>query len=84
MHPGKDMSGLKGMRFIIKDELSGITDYQGYIDNQWVLFEYDPKNDLLVYEFDSMVPISKKNHELEIRLSDALGNLRVYHTVFQR
>ena len=47
-----DYTGKKELRFTISDELSGIDTYEGYIDNHWALFEYDPKNDLLLYRFD--------------------------------
>lgn len=32
----------------IEDDLSGIKSYEGKINNQWVLFEYDNKNDLII------------------------------------
>lgn len=83
-YSGKDLDAQADLRLEVKDDLSGIASYNGYIDNQWVLFEYDPKNDLLTYEFDSKVPISKKNHELEVYLSDEKGNTNVYHTIFYR
>jgi hypothetical protein len=83
-HSGKDFSNMPGMRFTVVDELSGINEYRGLIDNQWVLFEYDPKNDLLFYEFDKRMPISKKNHELEIYLSDMVGNTKIFHSTFFR
>lgn len=83
-HKGKDYSNLPGMRFYVKDKLSGIDKYNGFIDNQWVLFEYDPKNDLLLYEFDEHVPVSKKNHELEVHLIDVMGNETVLQSSFYR
>jgi hypothetical protein len=49
-----------------------------------VLFEYDPKNDLLSYEFDDRVPILEKKRDLEIHLTDAKGNKTIYQTVFIR
>ncbi len=82
--PGKQLTSQPGIRFRIEDELSGIDSYRGFIDNQWVLFQYDPKNDLLFYEFDKMVPKSKKNHELEIHLTDDRGNKTMYQTTFFR
>ena len=83
-HSGKDLSSQADLRLSVKDDLSGIQSYNGYIDNQWVLFEYDPKNELLFYQFDKRLPISKKNHELEVYLSDSKGNTSIYHTVFYR
>jgi len=84
LYHGKNLSDQPGIRFIITDDFSGISEYNGYVDNQWILFEYDPKKNLLVYEFDDRVPISKKNHELELYITDNKGNKAIYHTTFYR
>lgn len=84
LYDGKDVSSQPGIRFRISDDLSGINTYNGYINGEWVLFEYDPKNELLFHEFDGRVPFSEKNNELEIVLSDAKGNITTYHTTFIR
>lgn len=81
---GKDITEQPGIRFRILDDLSGIDSYNGYINGQWVLFEYDPKNNLLFHEFDDRVPFSEKINELEIELKDAKGNTTNYHTTFLR
>jgi hypothetical protein len=81
---GSDLTALPGIRFQVKDELSGISSYNGFIDGEWVLFEYDPKNDLLVHEFDNRVPILKKNRELELHIEDATGNKSIYTMNFFR
>ena len=70
------------LRFTIVDHLSGIEKYEGYIDNKWVLFEYDPKNDLLEYTFDSERIHKGSDHELELYVTDAKGNVNLYHTGF--
>ncbi|MEN8155959.1 MAG: M23 family metallopeptidase [Bacteroidota bacterium] len=77
-----DMSGQKRMKFFITDNLSGIEEYNGYIDNRWALFEYDPKNDLLTYRFDGERLEKKSSHELELYISDSQGNVNLYHTSF--
>ncbi|MGC9342840.1 MAG: M23 family metallopeptidase [Bacteroidales bacterium] len=77
-----NLSGKNELRLTIRDSLSGIKSYKGYIDNEWVLFEYDPKNDLLVYKFDPAVTEKNKNHELEIYVEDDRGNISVLHSGF--
>jgi len=77
-----DYTGKKEMRFTIRDELSGIDKYEGYIDNQWALFEYDPKNDLLYYRFDEKQISEGSEHELELYVSDEKGNVSLLHTTF--
>jgi hypothetical protein len=77
-----DLSGKDKLRFTILDDLSGIERYEGYIDNHWALFEYDPKNDLLIYQFDEERIGRGKEHELELYVRDAKGNVNLFHTTF--
>ncbi len=77
-----DLTRKKSLRFIIRDKLSGIEKYEGYIDNQWVLFEYDLKNDLLSYTFDNERLTKGSVHELELYVKDATGNVNLFHTSF--
>jgi len=79
---GGDMLGKKGLKFLITDELSGIDSYEGYIDNRWVLFEYDLKNDLLIHEFDRDRITPNASHKLELYVKDSKGNTSLYHTTF--
>ena len=79
---GGDFSAKKELRFTIEDELSGIAKYEGYIDNQWALFEYDPKNKLLYYSFDEQHISKDSEHELELYVSDEKGNVNLLHTTF--
>ena len=51
-----DLSGHKSICITIADTLSGIKSYDGYVDGEWVLFEYDSKNNLLTFH-----PDKKKN-----------------------
>jgi hypothetical protein len=53
-------------------QLSGIDTYNGYIDNQWVNFYYDAKNDVIEYKFDEYC--SKGEHLLKIIVTDKVGN----------
>jgi hypothetical protein len=80
--PGGDMSGARSLRFTIRDDLSGIDKYQGYIDNKWALFEYDPKNDLLEYIFDKERITTGVTHELELYVTDLQGNANLFHATF--
>lgn len=79
---GGDLSGKDLISFTIVDELSGIDGYEAYIDNRWTLFEYDPKNDLLVYNFDEERINRGSEHELELYVTDAKGNVNLFHATF--
>jgi hypothetical protein len=78
----EDMTGRKELRFTIRDELSGISSYEGYIDNHWALFEYDPKNELLTYTFDPQYLTPDSEHELELYVSDDKGNVNLFLYTF--
>lgn len=79
---GKNMKDVPSIRFTVEDNLSDINSYYGYIDNKWVLFEYDPKNKLLFYTFDKQRLQKDKDHELELYVTDGTGNMSSFHTVF--
>jgi len=67
------------LSFHISDELSGIQSYNGYINGEWVLFEYDPKNDRLTYHIDPERLEEAESYELELYVSDPLNNIATYH-----
>lgn len=70
------------IRFRITDDFSGIKSYTGMIDGKWALFEYDPKNDLLVYRFDKNRLTQNQQHDLEITVTDDRDNIAVYNVGF--
>jgi hypothetical protein len=62
--------------FKIKDGLSGIKTYNGYIDDTWVLFEYDAKSDNLFYTIDhERLERTKSKHDLKIYVMDERNNI---------
>ncbi len=79
---GKMIHPDKQIKFLITDELSGIKSYNGFIDNNWALFEYDPKNDLLFYTIDEERIEKNKEHELELFVVDHKDNITTYYTTF--
>lgn len=60
------------IQFKIEDTLSGIKQYNGYINNKWVLMEYDFKTNLLTYHLDSTK--NYKNKNIKIQVTDLVGN----------
>ena len=83
LQSGQDISGVPAIQFIVRDDLSGIRRYEGYLDNSWVLFEFDPKNELVFHTFDPQRTSGNKVHELELYIEDDCGNKTVYHTQFR-
>ncbi|MCK5171395.1 MAG: M23 family metallopeptidase [Bacteroidales bacterium] len=82
--PLSDFNNLKSkkIKFLITDNLSGVKSYNGYIDNNWALFEYDQKNDLLFYILDSERIEKNIEHELELFVIDNNNNISTYYTAF--
>ena len=78
----RNMSSKTSIRFRVRDQQSGIKSYEGYIDNHWVLIEYDLKNNLVFYRFDPERLERGKNHELELYIIDNKNNIAYYYTDF--
>lgn len=70
------------LRIIIKDEFSGIGEYEAFIDGTWALFEWDPKNSLLTYKPDPVRISQGGKHTLELRVKDKRDNESVLNLDF--
>jgi hypothetical protein len=69
------------IQFYITDNLSGIVDFGAYIDDKWVLFEYDEKNDLFTCHLPSEF-IDPGEHELVLWAKDKVGNVDTFESKF--
>jgi len=79
---GSDMSVKENMRIRIRDDLSGIKKYLPLIDGKWALFEYDQKNELLIYKFDPERIQKGSKHILNLTVTDNRDNVRSYECDF--
>jgi len=79
---GNDLSGRKEIRIRITDDLSGIKTYEPSIDGRWALFEYDQKNDLLVYRFDPEKISKGTMHNLTLKVTDNKENISEFKCEF--
>jgi hypothetical protein len=70
------------INFEVRDSLSGIASFEGAIDNNWVLFESDPKNNLLIYKFDSKRLEKNQKHNLKLRVTDHKDNVSEFSCSF--
>ncbi len=82
LFPGADLTGRNELRIRITDNFSGIKSYEPLIDGKWALFEYDQKNSLLVYRFDSKRIQKGSNHTFSLRVTDNRDNQSVYTCEF--
>ncbi|MGD1848904.1 MAG: M23 family metallopeptidase [Salibacteraceae bacterium] len=80
---GANLSGQKTIAFEIHDARSGLASFDGYIDGQWVLMEYDRKTRRLQFDFEAH-EISSGPHTFELRLTDNCNNERTFRAEFVR
>ena len=80
---GKDnlLSKKRKLRYYINDNETGIKKYQAFINDQWALFEYEPKKNYIQYTPDNFVKLEKVNNLL-IVLEDMVGNKKEFSEIF--
>ena len=80
--PGADMTGKKEILIRINDDFSGIKSYEPKIDGKWALFEYDQKNNVLIYKFDPGRITKDTRHNLSLTVTDNRDNQSFYNCDF--
>lgn len=78
----KTLLNRQKIEFKISDNLSGISTYEGEIDGNWVLFEYDAKTAMLFYIVDRKRIVLGKLHKLQLTVKDERNNIAVYKAGF--
>ena len=63
----------KQIQYYIKDKETGIKNYEGKINNQWALFEYEPKLNKIFFRNDTLIKLNRIN-KIEIKVKDLVGN----------
>jgi hypothetical protein len=79
----KWITNQKNIEIQIADALSGIKTYTGYLNDQWVLFEYESKLNKLTYEIKDVDLLEGKNN-LKLIVTDNVGNSTIFETQFYR
>lgn len=59
--------------FEIEDKLSGINTYSGYLNNEWILFDYDYKTKKLIHKL-SDEKFTPGTNTLRLEVTDRVGN----------
>ena len=80
----KWISDMKSIQFTIGDSLSGIKSYNGYLNGNWVLFEYDNKTRRITHQFDADSMVEEGANDLKIEVIDNVGNSAIFETHFFR
>lgn len=69
------------IRCIVTDDLSGISSYEARLNGNWILMEYDLKNDMLIYRKDDrMMP---GINEFMLKVEDNTGNTSIFNALLK-
>lgn len=79
---GTNLAKQSNIAFTISDALSGIKSFNGYIDGEWVLMEYDVRNGRLWHTFDERTGSGK--HIFKLVVIDNKENEKVFQTTFYK
>jgi len=79
---GKNMNSISKMSFKIRDNLSGIKSFNGYLDGKWILMEFDTKTATLLHTFDERTTSGK--HSFELLVIDMKDNVKRYAIEFYK
>jgi hypothetical protein len=66
------IKGYKNISFKVSDALSGVGEYNLYINNTWQIAEYDAKSSTIFCYFDEATPAG--NIDIRLEVSDKVGN----------
>jgi len=80
---GKWISNLEELKFTVSDDLSGIKSYEGSLNGEWILLEYEPKTKKLTHRFSDGIVAEGKN-DLKVVVTDNVGNSTIFETQFFR
>ncbi len=80
---GRWITNEKSIQLFISDSGSGIKSYNGYLNGNWILFEYDAKTRKITYDFGKEFLVEGSN-ELKVIVTDQVGNSSAFETRFFR
>jgi hypothetical protein len=80
---GKLLTGQKSIQFTISDASSGIKSYNGYLNGNWILFDYDNKTKTITHNFSDGI-VAEGANDLKINVTDNVGNSTIFETHFFR
>lgn len=78
----RNMSGVSSIKIKAEDDKTGIRDWAGFINGEWVLVGYDKKSDLFFHKFDGKT--KKGKNIFKLLVVDGVGNIATFEAVFYR
>ena len=80
---GKWITAQKELKVTIYDALSGIKSYNAFLNDQWILMEYDNKTRQLTHDFSDGI-VAEGANILKVIVVDQMGNSTTFETRFFR
>lgn len=80
---GRWLSAEKTLQLSIRDTGSGIKSYNGYLNGNWILFEYDAKTRKITHNFSDGI-VAEGANELKVIVTDQVGNTATFESRFFR
>ncbi|TGD56753.1 M23 family metallopeptidase [Flavobacterium humi] len=78
---GDTLDKQKTLKVSIYDDLSGIKEYNAYLNGKWILMEYETKTHRLTHNFSDAVFDDGRN-DFKIIVTDNLGNSTTFESYF--
>lgn len=72
VYNGKNVKAMSDFKFKITDDFSGIKVIRATLNDNWILMDYDPKRNLIVYEFDEK--LKSGTNYLKVTITDNCNN----------
>ena len=77
-------SNIKKIKIKGYDNETGIKSYSAWINEMWILLEYDIKNNLFFYDFSDRVNTENITNNLKVEIIDNVGNTTAKEITFYR
>jgi murein DD-endopeptidase MepM/ murein hydrolase activator NlpD len=78
---GNNLDNQKTLQIYISDDLSGIKEYNAYLNGKWILMEYENKLSKLTHNLSDSMYVSGRN-DLKVIVKDNLGNSTTFESYF--
>ncbi len=80
---GDILDDAKTLKISISDNLSGIKEYNAYLNGNWILMEYETKLNRLTHNFSDDVFINGRN-DFKLIVKDNMGNSTTFESYFTK
>lgn len=79
----QNISKHKTLSIYIKDKQTAIKNYYANVDGKWILMEYQPKKNKLVFDLNDL-KATQQQHAFKLKVQDVLGNTKTYEASFYK